>query len=296
MDVEKLKVLLQIAESGSIQGAARQLGVSRSFLRRSLEVLEADVGAPVLHRDASGARLTAAGAVLVEQGRAVVESWQALLANARAATSGPTGVVRSFEPIGGPLGLRVAGLMATHAVAPHLRLVVRHVEQPLGLSREPFELMLHEGPPPDRNEWFSRVVTRAPLRLVASQGYLEQRGRPMSVADLVHHDTIGWQRPGHPGDEWPLLGGGTVHVSPWVVSSDHMMLEALAAAGGGILLTVRSPVIDPPAGDVLVPVLEEQVGGEFTLRATTPFPSRADPSTREALRLIVEHLEGFPEE
>ena len=63
VDTEHLRHFLPMVDSGSVQGAARQLGVSRSVLRRSLEELEARVGVPLVHRDPSGVRLTAAGTV-----------------------------------------------------------------------------------------------------------------------------------------------------------------------------------------------------------------------------------------
>ena len=44
MDTEQLKVFLQIVDSGSIQGAARKLGATRSSLRRTLEELEGQTG------------------------------------------------------------------------------------------------------------------------------------------------------------------------------------------------------------------------------------------------------------
>jgi hypothetical protein len=61
MDTEQLKVFLQIVDSGSIQGAARKLGTTRSSLRRTLEELEAQTGAPFLHRDHEGFACTPPG-------------------------------------------------------------------------------------------------------------------------------------------------------------------------------------------------------------------------------------------
>jgi DNA-binding transcriptional LysR family regulator len=85
MDLENLRQFVQIVDIGSIQGAARQLGVSRSVLRRALDELEAEVGAPLLHRDPTGVRLTATGAVTLERARPLLESARALINEARAA-------------------------------------------------------------------------------------------------------------------------------------------------------------------------------------------------------------------
>lgn len=294
MDTENLKVFTSVVDAGSVQGAARALGLSRSSVRRCLDALETEVGLPLLHRDPGGVRLTPAGAVVHEQGRAVVASAHALLANARAAEREAWGTFRVVEPVGLPLSLHVHALLAGHQALPRQRLVIRHVENPLSELHQPFELMLHEGPPPDRNAWFSRVILRANLRLVASRDYLERRGTPRAVADLSDHETLGWNRPGHPAEQWPLLAGGAVAVNPWIVSSDPQLLATLAARGGGILLVPRMPYFDEAEEDPFVTVLEDEVGAELIFRATTPFPHLADARTREALGLIHAQLEALP--
>jgi DNA-binding transcriptional LysR family regulator len=294
MDTENLRVFLQIVDAGSIQGAARALGLSRSSLRRSLDVLEAEVGAPLVHRDPTGVRLTPAGTVVAEQGRAVVESAKGLVANARAAEREVWGTIRVIEPVGLPLALHVNALLTAHLALPRQRLVVRHVENPLSNLGEPFELMLHEGPAPDRNAWFSCVILRTQLRLMASRDYLARRGTPSSVAELADHDTLGWIRPTQPAGWWPLLAGGAVEVTPWLSSADPHLLATVAARGGGLLLAPRMPFFEGGEEGSFETVLGEEVGAELVFRVTTPFPHRADARTRETLSLIIAQLEGLP--
>ena len=296
MDTENLKAFIQIVESASVQGAARKLGLSRSALRRSLDQLEAEVGAPLLHRDSTGVRLTPAGVVTLEQGRALLASADGLLANARAAQREAWGTLRVVEPIGIPLAMQVNTLLASHMALPKQRIVIRHVEDPLSELGEPFELMLHEGPGPDRNAWFSRVILRTSLRPVASRAYLDRRGTPKSAAELVEHDTLCWCRPGQSAGEWPLLAGGTVEVKPWLVTTDAHLLASVAAQGGGILLIARMPFFGDPGSDPFETVLADEVGTELVFRVTTPFPHRADPRTRDTLEMILAQLEGLPQD
>ena len=291
MDTEKLKVFLQIVESGSIQGAARTLGATRSSVRRTLGELEAETGAALLHRDPVGVRLTAAGAVLLERGRPLLESSRALLADVRAASGEATGTLRILEPVGLPMAVHAQLLGALHLALPNQRLVIRHVEDPLTHTNESFELIIHEGEPPDRSTWFSRILQQTPLRLAASRAYLERRGRPRDVAELAGHETLGWKRPGQSADAWPLLAGGTVTVSPWVTSTDPQLLGTLAAEGGGIMLAPRTPLFDAPGAEPLVPLLEDQVGTEIVLRVSTPFPIRSDARARDTLRVLLAQLQ-----
>lgn len=294
MDTENLKAFLHIVDAGSFQGAARSLGRSRSSLRRSMDELEAEVGAPLLHRDPTGVRLTPAGHVALAQGRALVEGARGLVADARAAEREAWGLIRVIEPVGLPLALHVRVLLAVHEALPRQRLVVRQVENPLSALGEPFELIVHEGPVPDRNAWFSRVILRTTLRPVASRSYLEQRGAPTCAADLASHDLLGWSRPGHPPGQWPLLAGGSLEVTPWLSSADPQLLATVAGQGGGIALLPNMPFFDdaPPLDEVLA----DEIGVELVMRITTPFPHHADARTRETLSLIVSHLEELPKD
>lgn len=296
MHIKDLKIFLQIVEVGSVQGAARRLGMSRSALRRSVAELESVIGAPLLHRDPTGVRLTPAGFVTLAEGKALVETASGLVANARAAEREAWGLLRVIEPVGIPLAMHVSALLTAHLTIPRLRIVLRQLEDPLSNLTEPFELMLHEGPSPDRNAWFSRVLVRTNLRLVASREYLERRGTPKSVAELPDHDTLGWSRPGQNPAQWPLLAGGVIEVAPWLVTSDAHLLTTVAARGGGILLAARMPFFDSADTDPFETVLGDEVGAELVFRVTTPFPHRADARTRETLETILAHLDGLPQD
>ncbi len=296
MDDEALRMLLLAVDCGSIQAAARQLGISRSLLRRRVEGLEAEVGVPLLHRNASGVRLTAAGSIVVQQGRPLLESARAMLADARAAAGEATGIVRSFEPIGMPLNMRVQTMLMAHGAAPKLRFIARQVEDPLAHLHEPCELLLHVGPPPDRGTWYSRVVRRQPMRVLASAGYLRERGTPKRTSDLAHHDIIAWKRPRQRVDAWPLVAGGTVEVSPWLVSPDLLLLQTMASSGGGLLLGPYAPFLDEPSAKALVPVLDDLVRDELVMRVSTPHVAEEDSRTRGTLEAIQKLLESFPEQ
>lgn len=100
------------------------------------------------------------------------------------------------------------------------------------------------------------MILRAPLRVVATRAYLERRGTPTSLAELADHDVLGWSRPGHSPEHWPLLAGGTVEVTPWLSTSDAHLLATVAARGGGLLLVPRMPFFDEGESDSFETVLE----------------------------------------
>lgn len=61
MKMHNLRDLLAIVEKGSINAAARHLGIAQPALSRSIRALEQEVGAPLLERHSTGAVLTPIG-------------------------------------------------------------------------------------------------------------------------------------------------------------------------------------------------------------------------------------------
>lgn len=269
-----------------MQGAARTMSLPRSQLRRRLDALESEVGVLLLHRQADGIRLTPAGVVLVEQGRMLLKETARLLESARAAAREATGRLHVFEPVGMPIMGRAMTLLATRRALPAMQHVVRQVEDPLAYLDEACDMVIHEGPAPDRGTWFTRVLARVPMRAMASPEYLRARGVPTSVEALAGHELLGWKRACHRADAWPLLAGGHVELTPWYIAPDLQLLLALASQGGGILFAPHTPMLSDPTVGPLETVLDDVLGDELVFRVTTLHPSEADPRVREALEHI----------
>ncbi len=294
MEIDDLRYFMAVASRGSVSGAAHDLGVSRSLVRRRIEALETVVGAQLLHSDVHGVQLTGVGVGVIEKAQKLVSAADALVAEAQEAARVGSGCIRVIEPCGLPVAARAQALLATHASVPKIDLVVRTVENPLQHLNEPCELVLHDGPAPDSAVWFSRVLMRAPIRVVASPRYLAARGRPTSVEALSEHDLLAWRHGANPADEWPLLAGGTARISPWLTSTDLALLRAVAASGGGLLLTPISPLLEEAGVEPLEVVLSDLIGGDLPLRASSRLPSRADAGTRKVLEQMEEFLRAFP--
>src|SRR5258705_9814588 len=65
MDVRQLEMFRAVAEEGSFTRAARRLNVSQSAVSRQLQLLEGELGGPLLHRSSKGITLTAEGGLLL---------------------------------------------------------------------------------------------------------------------------------------------------------------------------------------------------------------------------------------
>ncbi len=294
MNLDNVRLLIQVVDEGSVQRAARSLGVSRTTLRRRLENLEAEIGSGLLVAGTSGVKLTTAGAVVVEHGRRLLEETARMLSRVKTSKNNTSGTLRLIIPAGMPCEPRLTLATLHHTANPGLTVDAREVEDPLMYLHEPFELMVYYGDAMDRGGWFSRVLRRLPIQLAAAPEYLARAGTPARADALADHELLGWRVPGRSPNRWPLLAGGEIEVRPWLVSADIQVLHDVAEAGGGIFF---GPPIDELPGarqSRLVPVLTDVVGTTTALRTLSPYPANVEPRVRAALQVIQSFLAQLP--
>ncbi|MEJ7930756.1 LysR substrate-binding domain-containing protein [Ramlibacter sp. AN1015] len=71
MQLAQLKVLCAVAEAGSIRAAARKLNLSQPSVTKSLQALEQDLDATLVHRSSRGIELTDAGRAVLPRARGI---------------------------------------------------------------------------------------------------------------------------------------------------------------------------------------------------------------------------------
>ena len=70
--IEGLRGFVEVADTGSINGAAQRLGIAQSNLSRKMRLLEQCIGAELLIRRVDGCHLTGTGASVLEVARQVL--------------------------------------------------------------------------------------------------------------------------------------------------------------------------------------------------------------------------------
>jgi len=94
IDSRRLRVLLYVARTGSLAGAASALGYTPSAVSQQIRTLEREVGATVLERRGRTVALTEPGRVLVRHAARVVEELGVAQAEVEAITGLRAGVLR----------------------------------------------------------------------------------------------------------------------------------------------------------------------------------------------------------
>ncbi len=115
MKDHQLRALIQVAESGSIRAAARELHLSQSALTKALKELEEDVGAALLSRSYMGVEFTPAG--------------QALLARARLSREVLDKARQEIARLRGGSGVRVSVAMTPLVAATMMPRALREFER-----------------------------------------------------------------------------------------------------------------------------------------------------------------------
>jgi DNA-binding transcriptional LysR family regulator len=105
LSVPRLKILIEVAESGSFSAAADSLSYTQSAVSQAIATLEAEAGTELLERDRRGARPTPAGAALIAHAGAIIARLDTAEDEVRAIAGGRRGKLRlaSFPTAGATL-------------------------------------------------------------------------------------------------------------------------------------------------------------------------------------------------
>lgn len=188
VDIEDLRMFVDVADAGGVSAAARRLGLAKSIVSRSLSRLETDLGVQLLARTTRGASLTEAGALFREHAaKACME-----IDLAREALQ-PDGELRGRLRIALPLTFGpthfasvLADLAARH---PQLQVHTVYSDRFVDLVTEGFDCAIRVGYLAD-SSLVARCVGPLHGKLVASPSYIAQYGAPATPDDIPRHQAL----------------------------------------------------------------------------------------------------------
>jgi len=262
IDVQRLRVLHEVARHGSFNKAATALLCTSSAVSQQIAALERTLGAQVVHRSTRGVRLTEPGRLLVEAAEAITaELDHAQQRITKLAAGRAQFTIATFSS--GGRRLLPAALTQLCAQHPEVELTIleREPEDSLPLvrsGRADLALAYHfDGPSPardgDRSGLTWLPLAEDPLWLVLP-------------ADHRHADTTGVHLADLAGERWVLGCLKTADLlrryaalagfDPQVCCSatDYFFAAALVAAGVGISLIPQVALDQMPGGLVAVPL------------------------------------------
>jgi molybdate transport repressor ModE-like protein len=184
------RLFSSVARSGSVNRAARELGMSQPTLSRRLKELERYIGAPLFFRVSSGVKLTQEGEQLSRSAADIVRSFELFQRD----LSSRVGDRSSSLKISATEGLTKHWLLPRvkklRALNGQIRLEIVSTVLQQNLAASDLDFVIRMGHPGDSELVGRRVVTVA-FGLFASEAYLAEHPAPRSVADLDKHEIIG---------------------------------------------------------------------------------------------------------
>jgi DNA-binding transcriptional LysR family regulator len=192
-DLAALQVLLAVADTGSLNAAAAELGVSQQAVSARIRSMEAQVGVALLSRTPRGSTLTPQGVIVAEWAARLLEAAREVDAGIAALRAGRRSRLRvsasltiAEQLLPGWLVALAADAAARGQAAAEVVLTATNSEQVADQVRQgSAELGFVEGPTAPRG-LRSRSVGRDELLVVVRPEHpWARRSRPVSVAELA---------------------------------------------------------------------------------------------------------------
>jgi DNA-binding transcriptional LysR family regulator len=240
LKLESVAAFVSIVEAGSIAGAARRLGISKSVVSERLTELERVLGTRFIQRTTRKLSLTQDGNAFYGRARQIlrdVDDAAAEVAKRRGTLIGP---LRISAPVSfGHLHLGPA-LFDLLAKYPGVELTLELDDRFVDVLAEGYDAVVRHGPVDDKRLATSRRV------LVASPDYLKHHGKPTSLQELQGHRGIIYTNRG--ASDWRFRAGRKfVTVTPPMALrvNNGLLMRDAAIAGLGVALLATFFLEDP---------------------------------------------------
>ncbi len=193
LDWSLVQAFLAVADTGSLSAAARALGTSQPTLGRQIKAMEHHLGVELFHRRPRGFALTEIGADLVAPAQAMRNAIQEIAMAAAGQQNQFAGTVR------------ITASVATSAVhLPPIIAGIRLAEPDIEIELVPCDdsrnLLYREADiairmyRPTQLELVTQHIGDLRLGVFVAHSYLDRRGRPTDMADLLQHDFVGFDK------------------------------------------------------------------------------------------------------
>ena len=237
IDLNDVRLLMQVVEHGSYTAAARAIGIPKSTISQRIATLEGIVGTGLIRRTSRSFSLTEAGSKLLPHARAIEDLARQL----------EQSLMEQGHKLQGTLRLSCSSALAQFALSPLVpRFLAKHDQAIIRVEAsnrlvdivgEGFDMALrgHVGPLKD-STLRQRVVAHTTWMLAASPDWLGVHGIPGTPQDVPQGETLCFSTSlEHP--QWTLLHDGEEHhlrLKPRLLSDDMVTLRSAAIAAGGI--------------------------------------------------------------
>ena len=187
--IDAMQAFVAVADLQGFAPAARKLGLSPSGVTRLIAALEQRLGARLLQRTTRSVTLTDIGTRYLERARRILADVEEAEGSAQDERTRPSGRLVVSAPVG--FGrLHVSPVMSAYLKRyPEVSAELRLADRMVNLVEDGIDLAVRIGHLAD-SSLVARQVGEMRRIVVASPGYLQQRGEPNTPEAVTSHETI----------------------------------------------------------------------------------------------------------
>lgn len=194
VDWDKLRVFHASAQAGSFTHAAETLNLSQSAISRQVSALEHELGVPLFNRHARGLVLTEQGELLFSTAHDVLLKLEGVKSRLTESKDRPSGSLRVNTTVGLGTGWLAGRVHEFMELYPDIQLQLVFSNEELDLARREADCAIRLRQP-QQPDLIQRRLFTVHFHLYASPSYVNQHGKPSSIADLANHRLVTFGEP-----------------------------------------------------------------------------------------------------
>ncbi len=290
-----IAVFMAVVEAGSISGAARMSGLTRSAAGKAVTRLEDRLGVRLMNRTTRALSLTDEGQSFYANGLRIFEAVDEAEAGVTGSGGVPRGVLRLTAPHAFGQRLLMPVIEEFLARWPEAEVEASFTDRLVDLLDEGVDLAIRFGGLAPDSRMVSRLLGRDRSVLVASADYVTRHGRPGSVEDLANHACLLFSNRGH-RQRWRFQTAegqsGIVPVSSRLRLDSGEALHRAIGHHLGIALMPTFLVADELETGRFVRLLPYLKTEEVEIRIVYPHRRLLSPRVRHFIDLLIARLQS----
>lgn len=283
--------------AGSFTAAARQLGLSKSAVAKSVGRLEDNFGVRLFSRNTRRFALTVEGQAFYERCVRALSELEAAEAALYSQRIEPNGRLRIDIPV--VFGRRwiLPILLNLGTRFPRLNMEISLTDRLVDPIEEGIDLVVRIGELKDSSVLIGRYLGTQTSVVCASPSYIAESGQPATLDDLADHSCIAFGRGGH-STTWAFNEGHrklrTFNIHGRLMLNYHDAILDAALAGHGIALLATWLAKDHLDRGSLLRLLPDEKPVGFPIHVLWPQSHHLSVKVRTVVDELVRHFTPRP--